>query len=136
VALRLINESTGATVASHVELALDRSTRRRGLLGRSALAPMSAMLFSPCWMVHTAFMRFAIDVLFLDRQGRVVHVARELRPWRTAMCSRAHMVIELPARAAEKVDINVGDRVTFVETGPDRTLTAGARVLPLEVRAC
>jgi len=135
VALRLINESTGATVASHVELALDRPTRRRGLLGRQGLGPMSAMLFSPCWMVHTAFMRFPIDVLFLDGQGRVVHVARELAPWRAAMSVRAKIVIELPARAADRHGVSVGDRVTFGDSGA-HPLTPPAHALPLEVRTC
>jgi hypothetical protein len=75
VAWRLVNERTGATVASDVELAVDRPTRRRGLLGRAAMNPASAMVLSPCWMVHTAFMQFAIDVVFVDRDGRVVRVA-------------------------------------------------------------
>src|SRR5689334_19161544 len=135
MALRLVNESTGATVASHVELALDRHTRKRGLLGRAAMAPTSAMVLSPCWMVHTAFMQFAIDVLFVDRRGQVVHVERELRPWRAAMSMRARTVIELPARTATECGVNVGDRVTLLVTGAD---DAGASVgsLPLEVRAC
>src|SRR4051812_19940555 len=136
MALRLINASTGETVASDVELALDRSTRRRGLLGRDRLAPMSAMLFSPCWMIHTAFMQFPIDVLFLDRDGRVLHVARELGPWRAAMSARARTVIELPARAAAQCGVNVGDRVTFADSGDAATVTAAAHPLPLEVRVC
>ena len=136
MALRLIKASTGATVASHVELALDRSTRRRGLLGRPGLAPMSAMLFSPCWMVHTAFMQFPIDVLFLDRDGRVVHVARELGPWRAAMSTRARTVVELPARAAAGCGVNVGDCVTFAASGADVAFVPPVDVLPLEVRAC
>ena len=135
MALSLVNESTGATVASRVELALDRATRRRGLLGRAALPPASAMVLSPCWMVHTAFMQFPIDVLFVNAQGLVVHVARDVAPWRAAMSLRAHAVIELPAGAATRRDVHVGDRVTFFENGRD----SGAPLpgpLPLRVHAC
>jgi uncharacterized membrane protein (UPF0127 family) len=134
--LSLINESTGATVASHAELALDRTARRRGLLGRTSLAPASALVLSPCWMVHTAFMRFPIDVLFLDRQGRVVHVSRDLGPWRAAMSVRAHVVIELPAGAAARRDVNVGDRLTFLDnqSGSEPAVAPGR--LPLAVHAC
>lgn len=135
MSLSLVNESTGATVASRVELALDRATRRRGLLGRSSLEPASAMVLSPCWMVHTAFMQFPIDVLFVDAQGVVVHVARNVAPWRAAMSRRAHVVIELPAGAAAHRDVNVGDCVTFLESGGD----SGAPLsgpLPLRVHAC
>jgi uncharacterized membrane protein (UPF0127 family) len=71
VALRLINESTGATVASQVELALDRTSRTRGLLGRASLAPASAPVLSPCWTVHTAFMQAALDVPALSRRLEV-----------------------------------------------------------------
>jgi uncharacterized membrane protein (UPF0127 family) len=136
VTLSLVNESTGATVASHVELALDRAARRRGLLGRTSLAPTAAMVLSPCWMVHTAFMQFPIDVLFLDAQGRVVHVARQVRPWRAALSVRAQVVIELPAGAAERRDVNVGDRVTFLEHGADSERGALTAQLPLGVHAC
>jgi uncharacterized membrane protein (UPF0127 family) len=136
VALRLINDRTGATVASHVELALDRSTRRRGLLGRAALAPMSAMLFSPCWMVHTAFMQFPIDVLFLDAAGCIVHIARDVAPWRAAMSARARTVIELPAQSAAQCAVIVGDRVALAQPAGDASILASKRTLPLEVRAC
>lgn len=134
MAWRLVNERTGATVASDVELALDRPTRRRGLLGRAAMTPASAMVLSPCWMVHTAFMQFAIDVVFVDRDGRVLRVAPDVQPWRAAMAMSGKTVIELPAGTVAQCAVNVGDRVTLVESGTQRT--APALPLPLEVRAC
>jgi uncharacterized membrane protein (UPF0127 family) len=137
MAFMLVNESTAGTVASRVELALDRSSRRRGLLGRLWMPPTSAIVLSPCWMVHTAFMQFRIDVLFVDEHGRVVQVVRELRPWRIAMSSRARVVIELAAGVAAQRDINIGDRVTLLETsGAAEQLRGGLASLPLEVRAC
>lgn len=136
MAMMLVNESTGGTVAPSVELAVTRASRRRGLLGRDRLSPTSALLLSPCWMIHTAFMRFRIDVVFVDVHGRVVHVVRGMRPWRIAMSARARLVIELAAGAAKQRDINVGDRVSLVETTQERTAAADIAGLPLEIRAC
>jgi uncharacterized protein len=134
--LMLVNESTAATVASRVELALDRGSRRRGLLGRLWMPPTSAIVLSPCWMIHTAFMQFRIDVLFVDAHGRVVQVIRDMRPWRLAMSTRARMVIELAAGVATQRDINVGDRVTLLDTDRRQSAVPAGMPLPLEVRAC
>ena len=136
MAMMLVNESTGATVAPRVELATTRAERRRGLLGRDRLSPTCALVLSPCWAIHTAFMRFRIDVVFADAHGRVVHVVRDLRPWRIALSTRAHMVIELAAGAARQRDINVGDRVTLIDTARERSAPAERQALPLETRAC
>ena len=136
MALRLIHESTRATVASQVELALDRTSRKRGLLGRASLAPASALVLSPCWMVHTAFMQFAIDVLFVDRHGEVVHLVPELPPWRAAMSVRARGVIEMPAGTAARCGISVGDRISLAADRMDPEFALSARSLPLEMRAC
>lgn len=134
--LRLINESTGATVASQVELALDRSSRKRGLLGRASLAPASALVLSPCWMVHTAFMQFAIDVLFVDGRGRVVRLVPSLPPWRAAVSVRARGVIEMPAGTAARCGISVGDRVSLAADTRGEASARPARPLPLPVRPC
>jgi uncharacterized membrane protein (UPF0127 family) len=74
------------------------------------------MLITPCSSVQTTFMRFAIDVVFLDRDGQVVKVVQELRPYRGALGGRgAHSVLELPAGAAHGV-IAVGDRLVWEDT--------------------
>ena len=65
-------------------------TRGRGLLGRSELSSRQGMLIRPTWSVHTAFMRFAIDVVFLDEDLTVLKIAQRLRPWRTAFRRGAH----------------------------------------------
>ena len=112
--MRLVNERTGVAVAETVELATTRSERRRGLLGRTGLAPKSALLLLPCAAIHTAFMRFAIDVIFLDREERAVRILRALRPWRMALALRARSVIELPSGCLDGVDLLPGDRVRLV----------------------
>ena len=65
----LVNQRTRETVATSVELAATRQSRRRGLLGRDRMEASAAMMLVPCSAVHTAFMRFPIDVVVIDRQG-------------------------------------------------------------------
>jgi hypothetical protein len=85
--------------------------RVRGLLGRSSLATGEGILLRPASSVHTAFMRFAIDVVFLDRDLRVLKIASHLRPWRTAARRKAHAVLELPAGEATRRGLELGDRL-------------------------
>ena len=110
----LVDARTGRVVARAVELAVTRSARRRGLLDRSSLDPESALVLAPCMMIHTALMRFAIDVLFVNRDGRIVRIVRGLRPWRIAASSAAYATIELAAGEAEAGDVGVGHEL-YVE---------------------
>lgn len=105
----LVNARSGQTIATDVELAVTRAERRRGLLGRDSLDPSAALVISPCWTIHTAFMRFPIDAIFVDRAGRTVRLVRGLAPWRIAVASSAHAVIELPAGSLTTLDIRIGD---------------------------
>ena len=107
----LINARTGRTVASAVEVANTRATRRRGLLGREALDVAAALVLAPCWAIHTAFMRFPIDVIFVDEEGRVLRVADSVGPWRIVATPRAYAAIELAAGAASARAVSVGARL-------------------------
>jgi uncharacterized protein len=86
-------------------------TRMRGLLGRHGLDSGEGLLLRPTGSVHTFFMRFPIDVVFLSRDGEVLKVARALPAWRTAGARRAKVVLELAADEAERRGIRVGTRV-------------------------
>ncbi len=108
---------TGTIIASHVELATDSASRRRGLLGRDRLEPGHAMVIAPCGGVHTFFMRFAIDVLFVRKDGRVVKCAHALAPWRIALAPRAYAAIECPAGTLRDAGAQRGDLVRFEPVG-------------------
>jgi uncharacterized membrane protein (UPF0127 family) len=108
---RLINARSGEAIATDVELALTRSARCRGLLERDSLDPAAALVLSPCLAVHTAFMRFAIDVIFVDKGGRVTRLVKRLLPWRMAGSLRAYATIELAAGALDRYNVAVGDRL-------------------------
>src|SRR5262249_56325036 len=92
----------GDVVVENCLLAETALSRCRGLLGRSGLSSGEGMLLRPTSSVHTAFMRFAIDVVFLDRADRVLKVADDLGPWRMAGCRGARAVLELPAGEARR----------------------------------
>ena len=115
----LINERTRTPVATLVEIAATRTTRRRGLLGRDHLDEASALLLAPCAAVHTAGMRFAIDVVFVDRQGYAVKVVRNLRPWRIALATGGRAVIEMAAGSLQWGQVLPGDRLYLEPTPKD-----------------
>jgi hypothetical protein len=112
--MMLVDERTHEVVATRVELATTRQARRTGLLGRDRLDADAALVLAPCLAVHTAFMRFAIDIAFVDRAGRAVRLVRDLSPWRVAIAPRAYAAIELPAGALSLHEVNVGDRLELV----------------------
>jgi uncharacterized protein len=118
--VQLINERTRKSVADTVEVAETRAARRRGLLGRARLDTGAALMLVPCFAVHTAFMRFAIDVIFLDGDGCVVRTVSRLSPWRMAMSVRARAVVELPAGQLESLAVDVGDALYLVPTWEQR----------------
>lgn len=90
----------------------DRPLRRmRGLIGRRGLPAGEGLLLTPAPAIHTAFMRFPIDALFLDRNLRVVDMVESLRPWRVAAQRRARAVLELAAGECARRGVEVGDRL-------------------------
>src|SRR5688500_12305869 len=80
-------------------------TRLRGLMGRRELEPGEGLLLRPSSSVHTCFMRFAIDVVFLDGEMRVIAVSPAVRPWRLRLQRGACVVLELRAGEAGRVGI-------------------------------
>jgi hypothetical protein len=116
----ILNARTDAIVASAVEVASTRASRRRGLLGRDALDACTALILSPCWTIHTAFMRFPIDVAFVGRDGRVVRVAQDMAPWRVAAAPSASVTIELAAGVLHARDVQVGDQLYLSTPGGRR----------------
>lgn len=111
--MRLVNERTENVLATNVELATTRKARRVGLLGRTRLDPAAGLLLAPCCMVHTAFMRFPIDVLFVARDGRALRVLHAVKPWRAVASMRAHAAIELAAGVLAQHRVVAGDRIVL-----------------------
>jgi len=108
------NTTSGRVVVSRLEAAFDSATRKKGLLGRDRLEPGGGLVIAPCGGVHTFFMRFPIDVLFVARDGRVVKVRPAVKPWRLALAVTAFCVIELPAGVAAACETRAGDRLELL----------------------
>ena len=107
------NQTRGGRLADSVEAANTSVKRRKGLLGRDHLPAGHALWIVPCESVHSFFMKFAIDVVYLDRDLRVRKVRTGMKPWRISMCLLAHSVLELPAGTAEQNQIKPGDQLSF-----------------------
>jgi uncharacterized membrane protein (UPF0127 family) len=107
----LTNARSRQVIARDVEVALTRVARRKGLLSRASLDPSSALVLAPCFAIHTAFMRFSIDVVFVDRAGCIRQIVRSLQPWRMAASPGAYATIEFAAGALDHFDLVVGDRL-------------------------
>jgi uncharacterized membrane protein (UPF0127 family) len=104
----------GTVVCERCLLAETPLARLRGLLGRSGLPSGEGLLLRPAASIHTAFMRFAIDVVFLNRANEVLKVVHELRPWRATSCRGARTALELPAGEANKRGLRPGVSLTQV----------------------
>jgi uncharacterized membrane protein (UPF0127 family) len=85
------------------------ASRFRGLMGVAELPPGRGLLLPGTTSVHTHFMRFPIDVLFLDSERRIVSIVKALRPWRLAAAKAADSVLELAAGECERFGLAEGD---------------------------
>jgi uncharacterized membrane protein (UPF0127 family) len=110
----------GSLVCERCTVADRMFSRMRGLLGRSSLDPGEGLLIRPAPSIHTFFMRFPIDAVFLSRESEVLKVAENVRPWRARSCRRAHSVLELRAGEATRRRIAVRQRLAAQNEGVDR----------------
>jgi uncharacterized membrane protein (UPF0127 family) len=109
---KLVNRTRGTEIASQVRVAETFFARTKGLLGASSMAPRSTLWIKRCNSIHTCFMRFAIDAVFVDRALKVKAVYRNLPPWRmTWPAWGANSVFELPAGTLKMTPIDVGDEL-------------------------
>jgi uncharacterized membrane protein (UPF0127 family) len=111
--LRVRNSTRGAALADRADIAGTSAKRRTGLLKHNALEPGEGLWIAPCEAVHTAGMKFSIDVLFLDKQRRVLKIRANMTAWKISACWRAHSVLELPAGACAATGTLTGDQLEF-----------------------
>ncbi len=110
--VRVHNRSQGTVIAERARHATGLWERLVGLLGTLELGKGHGLVLEPCNSVHMFGMRYAIDVLFLDRGGQVLHIAEGLRPWRmTKVVRGARIAIELPVEAVKSARTMVGDEM-------------------------
>ena len=110
-----LRTTEGKIVCERCEIPASAFGRARGLLGRDSLDPGAGMLIDRAGSVHMFFMRFPIDVVFLDRNWTVVGIRHGLRPWQVAGARRAVAALELPAGTAAAKGIVEGDGLVLDE---------------------
>jgi uncharacterized membrane protein (UPF0127 family) len=108
-----VTRRDGVVVCEECLVAATPFARMRGLLGRRSLPSGQGILLRPAASIHTFFMRFSIDAVFLDDELKVVWIAPDLRPWRAAGRRGARAVLELPAGECARRGLSVGDSIRF-----------------------
>jgi uncharacterized membrane protein (UPF0127 family) len=112
--LKVVNETRGTTLAANANKAASFLARGRGLMMAPPLPDSGGLVLDPCGSIHMFFMRYALDVLFLDKEGHVVFLYKGIKPWRVGRIVRgAKMAVELPEGAIEQSRTEVGDKVSL-----------------------
>lgn len=111
--LRVTNQTRGTQLTSRAGIANTSELRRRGLLKHDSLEEGDGLWIAPCEAVHSFGMKFTIDVLYLDKQKRVVKMRPRMVKSRISLCLTAHSVLELPEGMIEKTGTQVGDQLEF-----------------------
>jgi len=113
--VKILNITRGTELVSRARLANRPWSRGWGLLGRARLEDGEGLVLEPCSSIHTAFMRFTMDVLFADRTGMVVKAVPSLKPFRLSGALRARYTLELPPGTIARTGTLVGDLLRFEE---------------------
>ena len=110
--MRLINQSKNTLLADDVFLADTPFKRVKGLLGRKDFQPGQALIIRPCNSIHTFFMRFAIDAIFVDKNSCVVGIVKGIKPFHLSpIFFKASYVIEVPEGTIVQSETSVGDKI-------------------------
>jgi uncharacterized membrane protein (UPF0127 family) len=111
----LRNTTTGTIVATRIDPLTGFVQRCMGLLARPNPQRDEGVWLTKCGAIHTIGMRYSIDVVFVDREGFVLRICRDVRPNRLALrCRRARAVLEVGAGVLDTIDVTVGDRLELV----------------------
>jgi uncharacterized membrane protein (UPF0127 family) len=111
--IRVRNETRQTVLATAADVADTSAKRRTGLLKHQRLEPGEGLWISPCESVHTFFMKFSIDLVYLDKRKKVRKVRHAVPPWRLSACLAAHSVLELPAGSVAPTGTVRGDQLAF-----------------------
>jgi len=107
------NQTRDTILGASVDVADTSEKRRTGLLKHAKLEPGDGLWIVPCESVHTFFMKFPIDLVYVDKRKKVRKVRSAVPAWRLSACLSAHSVVELPAGTVEQSKTQVGDELVF-----------------------
>lgn len=112
--LKLINKTKNITISTKTTIARSFYARLMGLMFRQSMDSEEALVFYKASSIHMFFMFIAIDVVFLDKDMKVIKVVKNLKPWRMANCFGSYCTIELPANKSEGL-IYESDELAIVQ---------------------
>lgn len=114
--IKILNATRDTVLGDQIAVADTSMTRLVGLLGKRGLDPGEGLLIFPSQAIHTVAMRFAIDVVFVDRDWRVIHLSPAVAPFRvTGLHWKARSVLELPAGVIAQTSTSIGDELSIEE---------------------
>ena len=115
---RVLDAETGRCLLSSVEAAEGVMQRFLGLMGRHGLKTQAGLHLPRCSSIHTCFMLFPIDVVYLDREKKIKKIVAGMKSWRLSWCRGADSVLEATAGWAQKVGLAEGAQVVFEDSEP------------------
>ena len=107
------NQTRNTVLGQAVDIADSSAKRRVGLLKHERLEPGEGLWITPCESVHTFFMKFSIDLVYLDKKKTVRKVRHAVPAWRLSACFSAHSILELPAGTAQRTGTQPGDELVI-----------------------
>lgn len=113
--MKVINLTRNTVIANDVKIAKSFFTRFKGLLGRKSLGKDEALILTNCNSIHMFFMRFSIDLIFVDKKNCVVELIKNIKPWAiTPIYHKANFAIELSLGAIENSHTQLGDKLQII----------------------
>jgi uncharacterized protein len=116
--MKITNKTKSTILAEHCAAADTFMSRFMGLMGKKSLPAGHGLLITPCNSIHMLFMKFALDIVFIDKNNTVVQVIENIRPWKTSkIIWKAHNTLELPVGTVQKSGTQVGDVLEIRDGG-------------------
>jgi uncharacterized membrane protein (UPF0127 family) len=115
--LKILNQTQGAVLADNGRMADTFLSRLVGLLNKTQISPGEALVIMPCHQIHMFFMRFPIDVIFVDNSNLVVGLVENIQPFAmSSMFKHSHRAIELPVGIIAQSRTCLGDSIQFISS--------------------
>ena len=113
--MKLINTKNNSVTADKLTIANNPFSRSKGLLGKAGLNKGEGLHIIPCNCIHSCFMKFKFDAVFINKKNEVVYLIEKMPAWQfSKVYFQAHSVIELPAGTIKETEIRIGDVLEFI----------------------
>lgn len=112
----MVKRDDGTIVVRRLKIADNFFSRFKGLMGTKELREGEGLLIMPCNGIHMFWMRYSVDAIFLNQSFEIVHLERDIRPWRVSpIIKNARMVLEVPENTIDTKGLSMGDKLNITE---------------------